>query len=156
MNQPENEFDIMNPVSDIKEKLDYPTLRAEAENKLFNSVNSIIDFFCAMVIALVVCFIFFALLSMLGPSGGPLGAVNNIFMWISIVLMFCSVIGMLTCFKRIKTYVYYYKADLRRIREKLTYSDIYMDIPAEDINKYNNFFRLIKRSLQNRKKTLEK
>ena len=136
----------------IKSSLSYEELYAQAEEKLFKSVRRSVRFFGELFIILIVCVAVFFLLLLYGIPQGPLGSVRNIIMWLLILVMLVCIIGMLSSLRAVIRCNYYYKGDLRRIQEKLTYSDIYMDIPASDEEKYNNPFKLIAAALKNKQK----
>lgn len=141
---------MLNDSSKIKAELTYDELLLEAQKKLYKSTRRSIRFFAELTVILAVSLIVFFLLLLYGIPIGPIGSVRNIILWLLILVMLFCVLGQLSSIKKLGTYVYYYKGDLRRIQEKLTYSNIYVSVPKEDENKYNNKIKLIKDSLKNK------
>jgi hypothetical protein len=158
---------IDNGEYEIKQKTDYTQLQKAAENKLFlstaNELKRLRDYLLLFLLGLAMGLTFLLvdmnryensrvkgdITSYLGGIGATVCTVIGAY-----VLIF-SVIGLVKCLKRIKAFVNNYKKDLNRIMDELIYSDNYIDVPDTDLNKYNNVFTLIIKTLKNRKKILE-
>ena len=158
---------IDNGEYNIRPDVDYKSLQNDAENKLLDNVCKEAKRFrdylilCALSLLMILTCLLVDkhrfensivnhdITAYLGGIGATLLAVIGLFIFI------IAVIGLFKCLKRIKVLISVYKVDLKKAKETLENYNIFMDIPTEDINKYNNVFRLTANSLKNRKKTLE-
>lgn len=137
----------------VKGIYDYVTLKDIAQDKLFNvSVRwskLIIEGAAAMLICLILSCVYLAI-----DDGF---AITKAILYISVVInVYIAIFGacmILKGVKKLKTAVYDYQGDLRRIQEKLTWSDIYMEIPQEDLDEFKSIYKLIKFSVERMKKS---
>ena len=86
-----------------------------------------------------------------------LGGIGATFLvYIGLLFLLLAAAGIFKGIRRIKLLVEVYKTDLKRAEEKLEDCGIFVSIPEEDTNKYNNVLSLVLNSLKYRKKILEK
>ncbi len=133
----------------IRSKLDYVVLQGMAEEKFLNVVTGHVKRLIACV-----CLIFvssFMVSSFYIPTTTGLimfaATINNFVAYFGAILLVISVISVFDIIKKIRRQNIVYKGDLRRIQEKLTYSEIYMDIPKEDEKKFDSLKTVISVSL---------
>lgn len=137
----------------VKGIYDYVTLKDAAQDKLFKvSVRwskLIIEGAAAMLICLILSFVYLASI-----DGFPVTtAILYIAVVINIYIALFGAIMILKGVKKLKTAIDDYEGDLRRIQEKLTWSEIYMEIPQEDLDEFKNVYKLIKFSVKRMKKS---
>lgn len=133
----------------IRSKLDYVVLQGMAEEKYLNVVTGHVKRLLASV-----CLIFvsaFIASSFYIPTTTGLimfaSTINNFVAYFGAILLLISIISVFDIIKKIKRQNIIYKGDLRRIQEKLTYSEIYMDIPKEDEKKFDSLKAVVSISL---------
>ena len=138
----------------IKSVLEYTKLKEDAQNKMFISseraakqlLEGIVLFFVGMILASLFVFT--------DPVDLPQTVmVKYVTAMIGVYIVIISILFFIKSLKTFRKNVEYYKGDLRRIQEKLTYSDIYMEIPREDFEEFDNIFNLICISLKRLKKS---
>lgn len=138
----------------IKRMLEYVELKEEAQNKLFNSSERAAKQLLEGIVLFVVGMILASLFIFTDPVDLPQTVmVKYVTAMIGVYVVILAILIFIKSFKTFIKNVEYYKGDLRRIQEKLTYSDIYMDIPQEDFNEFDNIFNLIFISLKRLKKS---
>lgn len=138
----------------IKSVLEYTKLKEDAQNKMFISseraakqlLEGIVLFFVGMILASLFVFTDRADLP-------QTVMVKYVTAMIGVYIVILSILFFIKSLKTFRKNVEYYKVDLRRIQEKLTYSDIYMEIPREDFEEFDNIFNLICISLKRLKKS---
>ena len=159
---------IDNGEYNIKPDIDYNSLQKEAENKLFINVDReakrLRDYFILFVLSLVMistCLLVdtnrYENAIVNKDITAYLGGIGATFLvYIGLLFLLLAAAGIFKGIRRIKLLVEVYKTDLKRAEEKLEDCGIYVSIPEEDTNKYNNVLSLVLNSLKNRKKILEK
>lgn len=147
----------------IRSQLDYEALKKDAKEKLFLSTNRSVMYALEGLIGLIIG-LFFAIHFPFVESAVPrfnvaFSPINAFFSAIRMICLYFAIFCLLVIIKSIKSlkkHIVVYQGDLRRIQEKLTYSEIYMKIPQEDIEEYSNPIKLIiavvKRKLEERDK----
>jgi len=129
----------------------YGEYRVEIEKKLYKSVNRDIKIFIEFSVVLVIGILIASAFTTTNEFAITM-AFRNVFAMIGIYIIIICVLILLNCVRHILRYKKIYVADFRRIQEKLSYDNIYMKIPDEDIHKYDNLLKLVKDSWKNREK----
>lgn len=137
----------------IKTKLDYFMLKQEAETKLFKSSEIWTKQLKNAVILIAACFIGIVVLHFLDDGF----AFTKLFVYVGIVLLtYAIVFGIFMIrrsVKKIDVNIEAYKADLRRIEEKLLFSEDVTRVTDEEYHEFDSTFKVIKISLQRMKKS---
>lgn len=132
----------------IRSKLDYVVLQGMAEEKYLNVVTGHVKRLIACVCLIPVAAYMMSCLYLRAPVElMVLSAFNNFIAYFGALLMLIIVASIFDIIRKIKIQNVIYKGDLRRIQEKLTYSEIYMDIPKEDEKKFDSLKTVISVSL---------
>ena len=140
----------------IKSRLDYFTLKDIAQEKLFIIADRWTKNLKEALVLVAVSFAFM-IMPPIFCQGFPIAdallyvtAVVGFYIFIFAILMIRKTIVNLK--KAIETYEF----DLRRIQEKLTYSDIYIEIPESDKTEFDSIDKLIRISLKRLRKKNKK
>lgn len=141
----------------IKSVLDYITLKDAVQEKLYKSGErwtKIMLEGIALSVLGIMMILGLCLLLILDDNDFP---IVHVFVCIGMVLCaYFTLLGIITVRKGVKNLnisIETYYGDLRRVQEKLTYSEIYMEIPKEDLEEFDSIFKLISISLKRMKKS---
>ncbi len=132
----------------IKSVLDYFSLKEIAKEKLFTISDRWTKNLkeALFVLLFAVCLIvMYPIFSQGFPVADAFLAIVSI---IGVYFLVFSGLMIRKTVVNLKRAIEAYEFDLRRIQEKLTYSDIYIEIPEEDKYEFNSIFKLIKLSLK--------
>ncbi len=136
----------------IKSVLDYFSLKEIARDKLLTVTNRWIKNLkeaLVLIAVAVVLVLMYPVFNQGFPVADAFLAITSI---VGIYLLIFSGLMIRKTVVNLKRAVETYNFDLRRIQEKLTYSDLYIEIPEDDINEFNSVFKLIKFSLEQKDK----
>lgn len=124
----------------IKSKLDYYVLLQFAEDKLITAVSRFVRYILLVSAILAVGILMMSVFNL--SDHNPIAVFGNLFAYFGFIFVLFASISIIDSFRKINRQIFYYKGDLRRIQEKLSNCGIFMDVPDEDYNKYNNVFKL--------------
>lgn len=125
-------------------------LQDMAEQKFYDVVKVFVKEI--FTFAVIFC-ISLPLIALFDMSGYVFAVVGNILSYLAVVVAIFSAVCVFDSVRKIRRQVGIYKGDLRRIQEKMTYSDIYMDIPDEDMYKFDKITYVVKASVKRMKKS---
>ncbi len=128
----------------IKSKLDYVALQGMAQEKYLNVVTGHIKRLLGCVCLIPVAAFFISCFYLTKSTALMVaGAFNNFIAYFGVLLLIFLILSILDILRKIKKQNVIYKGDLRRVQEKLTYSEIYINIPKEDEEKFNGLKGII-------------
>lgn len=132
----------------IKSRLDYFTLKDMAQEKLF----SVSDRWSKLILEGIAVIIFGLLQIYVSISILDGFRLTTAILYMSAVVGFyIDIFGVMMVFrggKKLKSAINDYYGDLRKIQEKLTWSDIYMDIPEADLEEFDSAYKLFSFSVK--------
>lgn len=122
----------------------YFVLQDKAEKKIMFSVKKIAHSYVVFIFSILAIFGIFGLLLILTRESM---LANSLILIVYVIicgfLFGCIIVGTFDTLKKISKLKIAYKADMNRIKEKLENCQIYMEIPKEDYEKFNNVWQII-------------